>query len=360
MSFNETVAAAQAQFNKKLKEAVSNRMKPVIMICGYTGAGKTTLAQSILGKSIVSDSAISHAKSCTMGFHTYTDDYVTLIDSRGLEHGTTEEQFVQTIRQEVAKRQESNNMQDHIHLVWYCISAGISRVTPTDFKLIKDIFPSGTVQVVITKSNFLEPEQREAFLKALEQGGIPKEKVIFVSKGEGDPGRRELVEKSLEILPQAYHKAFIAKQQVDLARKQDKAMEIIRDRAIAATLIGLIPFVDILLLIPIQIDMVVELADNYGLPTTDVEELLGPSTIAIIATSLASGSLMDFIPLLGTALSAVTAGQITATFGFLVDDYFTTCSLLIIAGNATNIPPFTFTAVQFEEVLKKEARKMLP
>ncbi len=61
---------------------------------------------------------------------------------------------------------------------------------------------------------------------------LPEIESVAVSELDSDnSGRAELVNKSINILPDAYKEAFIAKQQVNLDYKKKNADEIIRNAA---------------------------------------------------------------------------------------------------------------------------------
>ena len=62
-------------------------MKANILICGYTGSGKTSLIQSICGKTIVPESAIHHGRPETVGFESYENKNFRFWDSQGMETG---------------------------------------------------------------------------------------------------------------------------------------------------------------------------------------------------------------------------------------------------------------------------------
>jgi septin family protein len=64
------------EFSRKHAEAMGAVVKPTILVCGYTGAGKTSLIQSICGKDTVPDERIGHGKPMTRDFIPYRNDFV--------------------------------------------------------------------------------------------------------------------------------------------------------------------------------------------------------------------------------------------------------------------------------------------
>ena len=323
----------QRTFNEKLKEVLRSVRRPTIMVCGYTGVGKTSLLQAILGKRVVPDEAISHASPGTMTFILYQDEFISLIDTRGFEPAGDQAEYIRTAREEVSRRQRSDRIEDHIHLVWYCIAGASARVTPTDITLINEVFPTENTIVVITKGDITREKQKVEMIEKLRENEIPPEKVLVVSDEEGDEGRDLLVKKSLQVLPAAYHSAFIAKQQVDLDEKRRRSRQIIKSTARNAGLVGLVPLADIPVILPMQFLMIAKLSSNYGFDEEETKKIFGAAAMATVAGSLTATTLMDAIPIVGMIMGAVSAGIVTGGLGLLVDDYLYRCAAAVIDGD---------------------------
>jgi len=78
---------AKETFEQKYAEEMGKVVKPTILVCGYTGAGKTSLIQAICGKDTVPDDRIGHGKPMTQEFVQYRNSFINLWDSKGLEAG---------------------------------------------------------------------------------------------------------------------------------------------------------------------------------------------------------------------------------------------------------------------------------
>ena len=115
--------------------------RPNILICGYTGSGKTSLIKAILGD-VVPEKAIGTGKPQTQGFDHYENDLVQVYDSKGMENGETEEKFLQVTKDFIRQHQmdDPSKIDEHIHLVWYTIQGTGARVTDCDRQLIQNIF----------------------------------------------------------------------------------------------------------------------------------------------------------------------------------------------------------------------------
>lgn len=337
------------------KERVKN-LRPTILICGYTGSGKTTLIQKICGEDIVSTDKISDGQPCTKSFDFYENDFFRLFDSKGLEPGKNqEEEFVTNVKDLVRKLREDDNLDNHIHLIWYCIQGSGARVTDCDLRLIKNIFNMDHEIAVITKRDITRDNQYDAIKRILSDSGVPESRILGVS--DLDTGLlTNLLEKSLELLPDARKHAFIAGQVLRLDKKKNQAQAIIHSNATAAAAIGAIPIPgsDAPLLAGLQTEMLVALAFNYGIPTEAIKTTFMPA-IAIIVGTLTATSLIKLIPGLGSVVQAIIAAALTEAIGLTGNKYFISCAEAKLHGEPT--PEFKFNRTEFENLFNSIRHK---
>ena len=190
-------------------QSVNTGKRPNILLAGYTGCGKTSLINTILGNEIVPKSGIGNGKPCRIDFDRYENEDIRLWDSRGLELGDAEADFRAKMQEFVSDCQDDMNVDEHIHLVWYLIQGNGARVTPCDLTLMKEIFTFDNVIVVISKKDITKPEQSEAIRKVLLDAGVPAKRIVEVSDAEtGAVGCKELVALSEKMLPEAYRDAL--------------------------------------------------------------------------------------------------------------------------------------------------------
>ena len=345
--------------------------RPNILICGYTGSGKTSLIKAILGD-IVDSKAIGTGEPKTQDFDCYENDLVRIYDSKGMENGETEEQFVTVAREFINSHRlnDPSKINEHIHLVWYTIQGPGARVTDCDRKLIKDIFTPQDLIVCITKADGMRESQKQAMKQAVMNAGVRAERIIFTSDEEGGSiGNKELMECSFKMLPDAYKDAFAEAQKVDIElrkkavyQKATKAKAIIASAVAGAIAIGAtpIPVSDAPLLVAAQTTMIASLAGLYGIGNDAFKVGMIPFLAKLAGTTLA-GSLLKAIPGIGTAvggaITAAIAGSLTGAMGLYVKSYFEKCAIAKIEGKPMpEIPWDAELFQQFYSQYKKEQK----
>lgn len=348
---------AKKEFADKYAEAMAKVVKPTILVCGYTGAGKTSLIQAICGRDTVPDDRIGHGKPMTQEFVQYRNDFVNLWDSKGLEPGQRETAFLHNTKSLIARLQADPDPRNHVHLAWYVIQGPGARVTATDLELIRSVFSN--VIVVITKDDITKPKQREAIITELVRNGVGEGAIVRVSEEDLD-SLRVLVALSMKLLPEAYRDAFRSAQLVDLSSKQLKAQVVIHlgvAGAGAAAGLNPLPVADALLITPIQFTMIAGLAIVYGLPGEGVKATVAP-LVAETAGILAAGSLVKLFPGAGGMIQAGVASALTEVIGQLVNGWMIRCCDARIRGHP--MPDFTMPFESLAEMLKAHGKKLSP
>ena len=178
-------------------------MKPNILICGKTGAGKTSLIQAVTHAGTVPDEAIGDAEATTRGFDVYETEIANFIDCEGMEPGQTVDEYSGFIMGEVVKRLDSDSVENLVHNIWYCVDGSGARIQSADARLIGQF--SDKVLLVVTKAETLRKEQIEAMMSQL-LDLLPAERIVMVSS-LNRTGLVQLLNKAQEMTARAINGA---------------------------------------------------------------------------------------------------------------------------------------------------------
>lgn len=312
------------EIQAQLRSQVAHLQRPTVLVCGYTGTGKTSLIRAICGPDTVAADRIHHGRCGTTDFDFYENPLVRFWDSMGFEPGQKEEAFLQRTQAFFRKLQDDPDVENHVHLVWYCIAGCNARVTASDKRLLRDIFAN--VLVLITKNDITSEKQRQALRQELLDSGVAPGRILFCSE-EDASSLKEVVRVSSALLPDAFREAWVAAQLVDLGLKQTRAQTIIHLAAVAAAGIGggnPLPISDALLITPTQIGMIVGLALLYGFPEDAVKAGMLP-VVTETAGIMTASSLTKLFPGVGGFIQASVASLITEALGQLCNQFLIAC-----------------------------------
>lgn len=125
-------------FQRELEKVVAGIRKPNILICGATGAGKSSVVNWVFGKNVA---ATGTGRPLTRGITEYSseDTSVNLFDTEGYEIG---EEKISAYRDNVEKwigERREGALAGQIHEAWYCISAANKRVTDMDLSVVQTL-----------------------------------------------------------------------------------------------------------------------------------------------------------------------------------------------------------------------------
>ena len=344
-----------------INQAKNQFRRTNILVTGKTGVGKSTLLNAIFGEDLAETGS---GKPCTENIKEYAKEGfpIHLVDTRGLELANFNT-IADDLVHEILNRRRSPNADDYIHIAWYCINYTSKRIEDAEFEFISKLSQEIPVIVILTQCI----DTNLVFFNQVQDLCFTSADTICVLAlpfqcplGTVDSfGLRELIEKTMEKIPEAQKNAFVAAQIVDLSLKEREAKKFVAGAATAAATAGAtpIPFSDAAVLAPIQIGMLASISFCMGLEmTTAFLSTLVSSTAGVVGATYAGRSivsgLLKLIPgagsIVGGAISAATAATLTTTMGL---SYIKTLKYMI--QNNLELTPDTISDL-FIKILKKE------
>ena len=366
---------------RQVQEEVS---KPNILICGATGVGKSTMIRDIFQLSEEEGPEIGdQGRARTTGIHAYSPEgaSITLYDSQGYNIGADEQKFMKDVLGTIGEKFRKNldDMSEHIHEVWYCVSAANNRFFEADEKMIKEIQKKYTTpaMIILTKVDCAD-EEGIGYLKQAILEKFPDISIFTYACEEKTADwdeelrkqyiqKDEITEWALEHLDESLKAGFIPaiKKSLEVKRNYIAGKVIPKYAAlaggtVAATSFINIPFSDSVPLMAWQLKMSMEIIQGYGIRTEGQKlaaDLLGTSAVTLLGRTLAA-NLIRVIPLAGNIFNATVnttvAASVTAVLGFAValvcEQYLAAC---VDSNGAENLP---FAQYMNSEKLKEAVK----
>jgi uncharacterized protein (DUF697 family) len=326
---------------RALEEAMRERGHANILVAGRTGVGKSTLINAIFQGEFATT---GHGRPVTTSTREITKEGIPLsiFDTRGLELENFAALLAE-LRTFVANRQQLRDPGKHIHVAWVCVAEDLRRVERAETQLAEMLADHMPVLGVVTKARadqgFRAETQRllPRALNVVRVRAIPEE----LDDGHvlAPMGLVELVQATVDLVPEGERRAFVAAQKADLALKKSRSRFVVGASVSAAMGVAAapVPFADAFLLVPIQLGMIAGITATYGLEFSEgfLKTVLAASvggTMATFAGRAIAGNLLKLVPgggsVVGGTIAAATAGAMTTALGetyiTVLDRLFTT------------------------------------
>lgn len=211
-----------------------------IIVAGITGAGKSTLVNAVFGEELA---VTGIGKPQTDKPQTYQSDNVPIRiwDTVGFEmseDGKRTAETLNAISEIIASKSGSKDSFDRIHAIWYCINASAHRLQSTEADFIAKLTGIGVPFIIVMTQCFGDDDdefekQIQSILTEKGIEGLPIIQVLAKPKRfksgntESCKGLEELVNLTVEKMPEYLKASFIAAQRVSKLEKHTAAVEAI-------------------------------------------------------------------------------------------------------------------------------------
>ena len=347
------ISGMKKDFAAQMDRFMNGLDRPRILVAGATGAGKSTLANLVLGCEVCK---IGSGRPVTHGIkeHSLPGVPVIVYDSEGYETGAALDKSASGDSAQAYWSlmegfvNEHDDLMEPVDAIWYCISQPGCRVTDADLRVIRGFRElRRPLAVVLTQADVSDEETAGSLKKVIAEScgaAIP----VFESSSDMslplERGIAELYEWTLNSLEESRRESFVIACHRDFDKKSALCKKYTALAAAAASAPGLspVPFSDAAIITPIQLTLVGQILSVWNL--MEFKNLIGAAALDVVLPMIGktvAGNLIKLIPgagsFIGGMLNASVAASLTYGLGMALNESFQYLSKKTLAGEIPDI-----------------------
>lgn len=322
-----------------VRQDYKNFTKLNVMVLGKTGVGKSTLINNMFSKN-VAETGIGKPVTSNIRKYELPEYPMAIYDTPGFElNGDNDpDNLLKQIKGEIQKGIKSNDLNNTIHCIWYCVSTASHRFEQSEIDFIEELLneiEEFNVPVIIVLTQSYAKNDWLELKSSIEKENLNITSIVPVLAEDYNIddnytakafGLAKLANIMNNVIPESVRKTFIALQKADIELKKNKAEKIVAGSAVAAAGIGAtpIPFSDAFLLIPEQVAMFAGITATFGLPlekatlASIISATIGSAGATVLGKTIVTG-IIKLIPgagtIVGGVISGATAAALTSALG---------------------------------------------
>lgn len=321
-----------------ISERIKNLNRLNIIVAGKTGVGKSTLINAVF-RDKLAETGIGRPVTDHMRKITKKGVPLSIYDTRGFELGKeVQNEVKREITDTISRGLATNDVNEAIHCIWYCINTASNRIEPEEIQWLREISKENEITqvpiIVVLTQSFSEANAQEMRKTLLDENldiiqVVPVLAESYEIKGLGVApayGLDVLIQVMEEALPEELMDTLQNVQIASLKAKKLRAQAAVATAALAAAGEGAapLPFADCAMMIPTQLGMIASITVIFGfnvsksIITALLSSTIGSGGATVLGKTVVS-NILKLIPgagsILGGAISAGTAGVITAALG---------------------------------------------
>lgn len=313
----------EGKFNEEYRKLRAGMKKPNIIVCGGTGAGKSTLIQqTITDPAVRAKIKAGAGRPITQEIERYDGELIRIFDTPGYETGgDSQDAYKKLVIAKILENEDSPD--DRVHMVWYCISAGNHRIFNIDLDTIRDIKKANIpVAAIITQADKASEDDAKQLITEITHS-FPTISTFETSTNPTlELSIEPLLKWSEENIDPALRTAFISGTKVSIEKKAEEGRKIVLHHIAAAVAIAAtpIPLSDAPLLLTNQTTLVARLSSLWDYPSLSAitKGVLAGTAVSTAGKTLA-GSLLKLTgvgSVVGGLINAAVASAMTAGIGY--------------------------------------------